>query len=86
MYIYIYIPSLLSLPSQLPFHPEHQAGLPVLYSSFSLVIYFTHDTVYMSVVLYQLINPLLPPLCPPDHSLCLCFHFFSVNRFICTIH
>ena len=29
--------------------------------------------------------PLLPPLCPQVRSLCLCLHFFPVNRFIRTV-
>ena len=29
--------------------------------------------------------PLLPPLCPPIHSLCLHLHLFSVNWFISTL-
>ena len=45
-YKYTYIPSLWSLP---PTYPQptpqshHKAGLPVLYASFSLAIYFTHS-------------------------------------------
>ena len=49
-YMYTYIPSLLSLTPTLPSHPsgviaEHQAELPVLYSMFSLAVYFTHGIV-----------------------------------------
>ena len=44
------ISSLLSLT-------EHRAGVPVLYSRFPLVIYFTHDSVYMSMLLSELILP-----------------------------
>ena len=33
-----------------------QAGLPVLYSNFSLTIYFTHGSVYMSILL----SPFIP--------------------------
>ena len=56
-YMYTYIPSFLSL---LPTHPlipsiwvatEHQAELPMLYSSFPLVICFTHGSVYVNCTL-----------------------------------
>ena len=40
---------------------ECQAGLPVLYSSFPLVIHFTHDGVYMSVLPSQFVLPSLSP-------------------------
>ena len=60
----IYIPSLLSLPTTpyptpLGLHraPGCQAGLPVLYSSFPLAVYFTHGSVYMPVLLSQFIPP-----------------------------
>ena len=43
---------------------EHQAGLPVLYGSFPLVICFTHGSVYMSMLLSQFIPPSPSP----------CFH------------
>ena len=81
-------PSWNSLPA--PVSPflvitEHQACLPVLYSNFSLVIYFTHDGVYMSTLLSQFIPPPHPPLCPQVHSLYPCLHFFPANRFISTI-
>ena len=34
---------------------EHQTELPVLYSNFSPVFYFTHDSVYMLMLLSQFI-------------------------------
>ena len=34
-----------------------QAELPVLYSNFTLAIYFTYGDVYISVLLYQFIPP-----------------------------
>ena len=45
-------PLLLGLPAQTPTPPfqvvtEHQAEFPVLYSSFPLVIHFTHSSVYV---------------------------------------
>ena len=65
---YLYLLSLLSVSSDLP-HPvpplyvvtEHQAGLPVLFSSFLLIIYFTHGSVNMSL-------PLTPSLLLPVPS------------------
>ena len=56
------------LPLQLPSFPhfsplqvitEYQVGLPVLYSNFSPAIYFTQDSVYMSMILSSFI-PLSP--------------------------
>ena len=83
---YIQIPSLLCLPPLHPIPPlqvitEHQAGLLVLYSNFPLVIYFTHDSVYIRVCqccVLSLPNPLLLPLCAQVHSLHL--HSFPANR------
>jgi len=54
-------------------------------SSLLLVIYSTHDRIYVSNYFLSLSHPLLPLLCPPVHSLCPCLHLFSVNRFISTI-
>ena len=57
IYIYIYIsfPLWASLPFPVPPFPlqvvtERQAGLPVLYSSFPLASYFTHDIVCVSML------------------------------------
>ena len=60
---------------------------PVLYSMFSLVIYFIHISVYMSIPISQFIplSPLFLPWCPYVCSLHLCLYFCLVNRFICTI-
>ena len=59
---YTYIPSLLSFPS-LPHSPppghhraQQRAGLPVLYSSFSPAIHFTHNSVYMLMLLSPFIS------------------------------
>ena len=45
---YMYISSLLNFPCPCPIPPlqvtKHQAGLPMLYSSFPLIIYLTHGT------------------------------------------
>ena len=59
---YTYLPSLLSfasLPECLPpghHRAQQRAGLPVLYSSFSPVIHFTHDSVCMSMLLSLFIS------------------------------
>ena len=81
-YIYIY-PFLLRFPLESILFPlgHHRAGLPVLHSSFLLVIYLTHGSVYTSMLFSQFV--LASP--SPAVSLHLCLHFFSVNRFICTI-
>jgi len=69
-----------------PSHPSshHRAELPVLHSRFPLAIYFTHGSVYMSVLISQLI-PLLSPPCPLVHSVCLHLYSCPVNMLICTI-
>lgn len=40
---------------------ECHAGLPVLYNDFPLSVCFTHDSVYMLMLLSQFFHPLLPP-------------------------
>ena len=55
IYIYISFPLWASLPLPVPPFPlqvvtERQAGLPVLYSSFPLASYFTHDIVCVSML------------------------------------
>ena len=76
--IYISPPSQASLtpPTVSPTQviTEHQAGLPVLYSSFLLAIYFTHGSVYMSMLLSQFYP--LPFFSLLPHFLCL---FPSIN-------
>ena len=56
---YAYVPPSIwaSLPTHIPPFTEHQAGLPVLHSSFPLAICFTHDTMYMSMLLFQFVLP-----------------------------
>ena len=62
-YMYKYIPSFLDfLPICIFLPTEHWAELPVLYSRSSLVIYFIHSSVYMSIPISQFIPP--PPLSP----------------------
>ena len=70
IYIYrIYIPSHLSAtppPSILLFYvvTEHQAWLLVLCSRVPLLMYFTHGSVYMSVLLSQFVLTSLSPAVP----------------------
>ena len=59
-----------------------QAGLPVLYSNFSLTIYFTHGSVYMSILLSPFV-PLFSSLTVSTvHYIYLHLHSFPTNRFI----
>ena len=61
LYIYIYSPPETSqLP---PYHvTEYWAELPVFYSRFSLAIYFTHGSIYTSILISQFF-----PLSPSPH-------------------
>ena len=59
-YIYIY-PLFFSFPSHLV-TTEHGVEFPVLYSRFSLVIYFIHSSIYMSVPISPFIPLPFPPL------------------------
>ena len=87
-HMYPGMPCPLSLPSS--HHsthlggPEHQAEFPVLYISVPLAVCFTHGGIYMSALLSHFM-PLLSPLCPQVHSLCLCFCGGSANRIISII-
>jgi len=59
-YVYVYIPSLLSLPSKHPTRSlqvirEHQAELLVLCNNFPLAVCFTHRSIYMAMLLSQFI-------------------------------
>ena len=55
LYLHITPPSWTSLPCTPLVITEHRAELPVLYSSFQLVICFTHGSVYMSILISQFI-------------------------------
>ena len=62
IYPYICIPLPLECPSPPLIQPlwvitKDQTGLSVLYSNFPPSIYFTHDTVHMSMLLSQFISP-----------------------------
>ena len=77
-YMYTYIPSLLDLPPHSPSYPsrssERGAELPVFYSMFPLAIYFTHGSVYMSILISQFVPPSpSPPVstCPFSMSMSL---------------
>ena len=92
--ISIYIPSLLNLPptsphsSPLGLHRE-LGWVPCAIQQFLLAIYSTHDMhIYTRICQCHSLNlshPLLPPLCPQVHSLCLHLPIFPVNRFIRTV-
>ena len=71
-YIYIYPLPLEPLPTISPIQvvTEHLAKLYVLYRSFSLVIYFTRGSVYMSMLLSQFV-PLTPSPTVPRR---VCFY------------
>ena len=79
--IYTHIPSLLHLPPTLLIPAlyvvtKHRADLPVLCSCFPLAIYFTFDTIYMSMPPSHIVPAYPSPyLCPHVHSLRL--HLYS---------
>ena len=81
---------LLETPSHYPPPPpsqpftENQGKLAVLYCSFPLVVCFTHDSVYMSILIFQFISS-SPFPCPywHVHSLYLWLYFLLANKFIC---
>ena len=55
--IHISPPHQVFLPPPPPIPPgHHRAELPVLYSSFPLASYFTHESVYMSMLLSQFVS------------------------------
>ena len=81
---YTYIASLLSLPPLLPslwVITEHQAGLPVLYSSFSPAVCLAHGNVGMLMLPSRFI-PLSFPCCVLKSIVYLCLHCFPTNKFI----
>ena len=92
--MYTYIPFLLDLPPTPPIPliyviTEHQAQLPVLYSMFPQAIYFTHGTVYMSILISQLVPPSPSPhvsTCPFSTPMslflpCKKVHLYHFSRF-----
>ena len=90
-YMYAYVLFLLSLPPPLPFNPtplDHHGALswaPVLYSSFPPVFWFTHGSVYMSVLLSRLASPSPSHAVSHLHSLHLHLYSCPANRLVCTI-
>ena len=58
---------------------------PMLYSTFPLVIYFTHSSVYMSIPISQFISSSFLTLYLNIYSLHLCLYFCFANRFVSTI-
>ena len=71
LYIYIYPLFLDFLPNYAT--TEHWVEIPMLYSGFSLVIYFILCTVYMSIPIFQFI----PPPSPDPH-----IHIFILNIYV----
>ena len=65
---------------------EHPDEFLVLYSRFPLAVYFTHGSVYMSILISQFIPPPLPSLCPRICSIHLPLYSCPASRFICTIN
>ena len=85
LYVNMYLlpPEPLSHPTPTSPHliiPEHQAELPLLYSSFTLAVCFARGGVQVSMLFSQF----LPPI-PQVHSLCLCLHSCPGIRFISII-
>jgi len=79
--IYTYIPSFFGFPSHSG-TTEHWIEFPLLYSRFSLVIYFIHSRVYMPIPTSQFIPPPFPTLYPYICFPYICLYFFFVNKFI----
>ena len=86
-----HIPSLLRLPPTLAIPPfqvvtKHRADLPVLCGCFPLAIYFTFDSVYMSMPLSDFVSAYpSPSLCPQVCCLRLRLYSCPVPRFFRTI-
>ena len=83
IHLHISPPSQASLPPPIP--PIRSSQSTVLYSNFPLAIYYTHSSIYMSVLLSYLFQPLLPPLCLQVHALCLFLYSCPADRFISSI-
>ena len=75
-YTYTYIPSFFGFPSHLGHHSA-LSRVPVLYSMFSLVVYFIHsvNSVYVS-------NPISQFLPSPPLSPLVSIHLFSTSLFL----
>ena len=83
-YVYIYT-LFLRFPSHLGQHRALSRVPCVLYSRFSLVIYFIHSSVYMSVPISQFIPPSYTILGKDSISLFLFYFIFCIviNFFAC---
>ena len=68
-----------SLPLPLPFRSSQNTELPVLYSTFPLVIYVTHGSVYTSVLLFQFVPLSSPTVSPSPFSTSAFPWFFTVS-------
>ena len=80
--MYIYIPSLLSLPPSQVITETQLSSL--CYTAASQRLFILHMVMYMcQCYLFHLSHPLLPLLWTQVRS--LCFYSYSANRFICTI-
>ena len=64
---------------------EYCVELPVLYSAFPLAIYFTCGSIYVSMLLSQLVPPSSSRAVSKVCSLCLCLYPCSADGFIGTI-
>ena len=74
-YVYTCNPSFLDFLS-IWVTSDRWVEFPALYGRFSLVIYFTHGSVYLSTPISQFILiPAFSPWCPHICSLCLCLYF-----------
>jgi len=84
--MYIYTHTHLNGKDRFPSHLGHHRALiefPVLYSRFSLVIYFLYNSVHMLIPISQITPPLFPPWFPCVCSLHLCLYFCFAISFIC---
>ena len=61
-------------------HRRALSSLCYIYTRFSLVIYFMHSNVYMSIPISQFIPPPISPF--GVHVFSLCLYFCFANRFI----
>ena len=90
VYICTYIPSFLSLPAHSHPTPPGHCKMPgwapcVIQQPPTTYLFYLNLIEYIFQCCFlNLSYPLLPPLCPQVHSLCLCHHFFPANRFIST--
>ena len=76
----LYISPLPVEPPSSQSHPVQvitaRSWAPWIESMFWLAICFTHSNAYMPTILSQTSSPLLCPLGPQVHFLCLCFYSF----------